>query len=164
MCCHLHVLLFFPTTREFFFCLFSAAPVVYGGSQARVWSELQLLVYTTAMKHQIRAASVTYTTAWGNVRSLIHWVRPGVQPRSSWILVGFIIAEQQQELQLENSYKNSKIQLILCSHSSTNTISLVHQNPSLVLSYLSTVSSQGRGTMSDLALTGDRVWHVAGTQ
>ena len=31
-----------------FFCLFRATPVAYGGSQARVYLELQLPVYTTA--------------------------------------------------------------------------------------------------------------------
>ena len=39
---------------------------------------------------QIQAISVTYTTAHGNARSLTPWVRPGIEPESSWILVGFI--------------------------------------------------------------------------
>ena len=33
---------------SFFFCLFRAVPVAYGGSQAGVESELQLLAYTAA--------------------------------------------------------------------------------------------------------------------
>ena len=53
------VILFF-----FFFFLFRAAPAAYGRSQARGW---------------IRAA-----VAWGNVRSLTHWARPGIKPTSSW--------------------------------------------------------------------------------
>jgi len=28
--------------------------------------------------------SLTYTTAHGNTRSLTHWVRPGIEPASSW--------------------------------------------------------------------------------
>ena len=36
--------------------------------------------------------SATYTTAHGNTTSLTHWVRPGIEPVSSWILV-FISAE-----------------------------------------------------------------------
>ena len=42
--------------------------------------------------------SVTYTTAHSNARSLTHWVRPGIEPMSSWILVGFITTEPWQEL------------------------------------------------------------------
>ena len=55
------------------FCLFfRAAPTAYGGSQARVKSELQPLAYTTATATQIQAASATYTTAHGNAGSLTH--------------------------------------------------------------------------------------------
>ena len=36
-----------------------------------------------------------YTTAHSNARSLTHWVRPGIEPTSSWTLVGFIAAEPQ---------------------------------------------------------------------
>ena len=43
--------------------------------------------------------SATYTTGHGNTRSLTQWVRPGIEPESLWILVGFIIAEPQGELQ-----------------------------------------------------------------
>ena len=46
----------------------------------------------------IWAVSATYTTALGNARSLAHWPRPGIEPASSWILVGFITTEPQQEL------------------------------------------------------------------
>ena len=41
-------------------------------------------------QRQIRASSANYTTAHRNIRSLIHWVRPGIEPTSSWILVGFL--------------------------------------------------------------------------
>ena len=43
--------------------------------------------------------SVTYTTVHGNIESPIHWARPGIKPTSSWILVGFVSVESQQELQ-----------------------------------------------------------------
>jgi len=39
---------------------------------------------------KIRAISATYTTAHSNVGSLTHWMRPGIEPTSSWILVGFV--------------------------------------------------------------------------
>ena len=45
----------------------------------------------------IWAPSATYTTAHGNARSLTHWVRPGIEPASSWILVGFVSTETRRE-------------------------------------------------------------------
>ena len=48
--------------------------------------------------HRIWAASATYTEAHGNTGSLTHWVRPRIEPASSWILVGFVTAEPPQEL------------------------------------------------------------------
>ena len=38
----------------------------------------------------IWAASVTYLTAHGNARSLTHWTRSGIEPPTSWFLVGFV--------------------------------------------------------------------------
>ena len=58
----------------FFFNLFRAAPMTYGGSQARGWI----------------GANAAYTTAHDNAGSLTHWVRPGIESASSWILVGFV--------------------------------------------------------------------------
>ena len=46
-------------------------------------------------QHQIRAKSAPYTTANGNAGALTHWVRPGINPVSSWILVRFITVEPQ---------------------------------------------------------------------
>ena len=64
----------------------------------RLWveSELQLLAYP--QRHQIWATSATYTPAHSNTGSLTPWVGPGIKPRSSWTLVGFVTAEPQQEL------------------------------------------------------------------
>ena len=39
---------------------------------------------------EIQATSATYTTARGNVGSLTHWARPGIEPVSSWILVRLV--------------------------------------------------------------------------
>ena len=58
-----------------FFFFFRAVPAAYGSSWARVELELQLPAYTTALS---------------NTRYLIHWARPGIEPASSWVLVGFI--------------------------------------------------------------------------
>ena len=38
----------------------------------------------------IPAASANYTTARDNARSLTHWARPGIEPATSWFLVGFV--------------------------------------------------------------------------
>ena len=56
---------------------------------------------------QIQTMSATYS----NVGSLTNWVRPGIEPTSSWILVWFVTAESQWELHFclflkENKNKN----------------------------------------------------------
>jgi len=48
--------------------------------------------------HQIWTESSTHTTAHGNTRSLTHWARPGIEPATSWFLVGFISTAPWQEL------------------------------------------------------------------
>lgn len=63
----------------------------------RLWveSELQLPACTTVTTTATWDA--THTTAHGNFRSSIHWLRPGIQPKSSLILAEFITTEPQQE-------------------------------------------------------------------
>ena len=61
--------------------------------------ELQLLAYTTA----IATRDPSYTTVHGNARSLTHWVRPEIEPKSSWMLVRFVNTEPQRELRSRNS-------------------------------------------------------------
>ena len=75
----------------FFFCLFRAIPAAYGSSQAR--DQIRAVVIG-----QIWAASATYTAAPGNARSLIHWMKPGIESASSRTLVWLITAELQWEL------------------------------------------------------------------
>ena len=41
-------------------------------------------------QHGVWAATATYTTAHSNTGCLTHWVVPGIEPASSWILVGFV--------------------------------------------------------------------------
>ena len=78
---------FYPLAFFFFFSslflLFRAAPTAYGGSQAR---------------GQIRATAETYTTAHSKAGSLTHWVRPGIEPATSWFLVRFVSTVPQREL------------------------------------------------------------------
>ena len=42
--------------------------------------------------------TAAYITAHGNAGSLMHRARPGIEPASSRILVGFISTESQKEL------------------------------------------------------------------
>ena len=53
--------------------------MAYGGSQARG--------LTSAV------APMIHTTTHGNVGSLAHWSRPGIEPASSGMLVRFVSAE-----------------------------------------------------------------------
>ena len=62
----------------FFFFLFGASPLAYGGSQAR---------------GQIRGVASDLHHSHSKSRSLTHWVRRRVKPESSWILVGFVSTE-----------------------------------------------------------------------
>ena len=64
---------------------FRAAPTAYRGSQARG------LIGTTA-------AGLLHSHS--NTRSLTHWGRPGIEPATSWFLVGFVSPEPQWELLL----------------------------------------------------------------
>jgi len=77
----------------FFFCLFSrATPTAYGGSQARglIGAVATSLHHSHSNAGSERAVSVTYTTAHGSVEPLTHWARPGIEPATSWFLVGFV--------------------------------------------------------------------------
>ena len=64
----------------FFFCLFRATPAAYVGSQARG------RIFTAASLHHSPS----------NTGSLTHWAWPGMEPKSSWILVRFVTAEPSQ--------------------------------------------------------------------
>ena len=73
----------------FFFCLFRAASVAHGSSQAR-----GLITATAAglcLSHSNTGSEpCLWSAAHGNTRSLTHWARPGIEPVSSWILVRFV--------------------------------------------------------------------------
>ena len=60
---------------------------------------------------RIQAASTTYTIAHSNTRSLIHWVRPGIEPATSWFLVRFVSAEPRWELWFMNLFKADSLPL-----------------------------------------------------
>ena len=81
---------FFLLLLLLLFCLFRATPETCGSPRLGVKSQLQLPAYTTATVTQDPNHVSTYTTAQGDVGSLTHWARPGIEPASSWILVRFI--------------------------------------------------------------------------
>ena len=49
-----------------------------------------LCMFIVLQQRGMWATSVTYTTAHGNLRSLNHWERPGIESTTSWMLVGFL--------------------------------------------------------------------------
>ena len=53
----------------------------------RLWVKLEL---------QLPAYTIAHSS---NTRSLTHWAKPGIEPTSSWILMGFLTTEPQEELQ-----------------------------------------------------------------
>ena len=59
-----------------------------GGSQAS--GPIGAIATSLRQQHGIQVASATYTTTHGSTGSLTHWVRPGIEPASSWMLVRFI--------------------------------------------------------------------------
>ena len=67
--------------------------MAYGNSQAR-----GQIGAATATATRDPSQICDYTTAQGNARSLIHWVGPGFEPKSSWILVGVVTAKAEWEL------------------------------------------------------------------
>ena len=73
----------------FFSLLFRATPATNVSSQAR---------------GQIGATAASLYHSHSNTGSLTHWARPGIEPTSSCILVGFITIEPQQELPRELFY------------------------------------------------------------
>ena len=89
---HPSTLLFFVFFFLWVFCLFFRAKCMeYVCSQARGWIwSCSCWPVPQSEQHHIQATSVTYPTALCNARSLTHWARPGIEPASSWILVGSI--------------------------------------------------------------------------
>ena len=89
---------------SFFFLLifyfFRGIPVAYGSSQGRGWMGATAAGLHHSHSNMGSKPHVTYTTTQGTTSSLTHWERPGIEPTSSWILVGFITAEPQWELLL----------------------------------------------------------------
>ena len=81
----------------FAFC--RAAPAAYGSSENRgwIWATAAGLYHSHSharSKPHLQPTSQLMTTP----DNLTHWVGPGIEHVSSWLLVGFFSAEPQQEL------------------------------------------------------------------
>ena len=87
--------------------LFRATPVVYGGSQARgpIGATAASLHHTHSNTRSSHICDLNHSSIPG--------ARPGIEPATSWFLVGFISAVPQWELQ---AYK------LLHSEGTTNKI------------------------------------------
>ena len=81
---------FFPPKFIYYFLLFRASPVARGSSQSRG----QIRAAAACLHHSHRQADLSdvcdlqHSSCYA--RSLTCWVRPGIKPTSSWILVGFV--------------------------------------------------------------------------
>ena len=74
-------------TKRLSFYFFRATSMAYGSSQARG----RVGAVAASLRHShIWATSETYAAACNNARSWTRWARPGIEPTSSWILVGFL--------------------------------------------------------------------------
>ena len=70
------------------------------GPRPGVQSELQLPAYTTAAATWDLSLVCNLYHSSGQCQ-ILNWVRPGIKPASSWILVGFLITEPQRELPMK---------------------------------------------------------------
>ena len=75
------------------FCRFRAAPVTYGGSQAR--GSARAMAASLRQSHsntgsEPQQCRMSHVLQPSNARSLTHWARPGIEPASSWMLVRFV--------------------------------------------------------------------------
>ena len=98
-----------------FFFFFKAAPEAYGSSQARAWIKA-----VAAGLHHSHSNVGSEPCLWPTQQliampdPLAHWVRPGIEPTSSWLLVKFVPLSHDG---------NSKIILFLMFKGRTENIS-----------------------------------------
>ena len=79
-----------------FFLFFRATPTAYGSSQTR-----SLRAIAAGLNHShsnLESQLYLCSTSHGNARSPAHLERPGIEPVSSRILVGFVSTAPQTEL------------------------------------------------------------------
>ena len=74
---------------------FRATPAAHGRSQARGW--IRALAAGLHHSHSNAGSQLSLPPTADNAGSLTHWARPGIEPSSSWIWVGFVTTEPQRE-------------------------------------------------------------------
>ena len=95
----------------FFSFSFRVAPKAYGRSQAR--GPIGAVAADLHRSHSSTGSEPSrQPRAHSNARSLIHWVRPGMEPPSSWIPVGFITTEPQWKLHKHSFWDSFPLQVI----------------------------------------------------
>ena len=80
---------FFPLAfflSFFFFFLFRAAPMAYESSWARGWIGAGSLCHSHSHTRSKLHLQPMLQLAYGNAASFSHWMRPGIEPASLWIL------------------------------------------------------------------------------
>ena len=82
----------------FFFCLFRPHPRHMEVPRLGLNGSYSFQPAPQAQHHQIQATSATCFIAHGNAGSLTHWVIPGMEPVSLWMLIRFVSTEPQKEL------------------------------------------------------------------
>ena len=82
----------------YLFCFLGLHPWNMKVPRLGVKWELQPPAYATATALRDLSLVCDLHQAHGNAGSLTHWARPGIQPMSSWILVGFVSTAPRREL------------------------------------------------------------------
>ena len=107
-----------------------------------------------------------YTTGHSNAGSLTHWVRSGIKPSSTWILVRFTSAMPQWELPTKINLYVSKLSQSECkhlkgSHVSNPTRPKRNCCPSLLNQKIAVVSycSLHKGTIRTFTLFASDLFH-----
>ena len=85
-----------------FFFFFFPEPHVWHMEVSRLLPAYATAIATPDLSHISDLLGHCSLQRWilNPLRSLTHWPRPGIEPASSWILVGLITSESQQELLL----------------------------------------------------------------
>ena len=111
---------FFFLSFFFFFCLLSFKGHTHSiwrfpswGSNWSCWCWPK----PEPQQYEIWATSATYATAHGNTRSSTHRARPGIEPATSWFLVGFVATEPWRERLFLAFFKKRKNDSVLGSWS-----------------------------------------------
>ena len=97
------VIIINPIFFYFFKLLFSSGHIFksmtgFSFSFFFFFNECTCGIWKLLVRNWSPATSVT-STAHGNVRSLTHWARPGIELATSWFLVSFVSAVPWWELQ-----------------------------------------------------------------